>query len=169
MSEADRTALIEVPEINAATIMTRMTAGHDQLAAQFGVKPPTRSAHVKTAGMRLVGTGLGTWLALTEQPHKDWLPGLERNLAGLASISDQSGAYRLFKIVGPHARALLQQGAFIDLDPEMFGPNAAATTVIAHIGVTFWQNEADNCFDVAVFRSYGPSFRHWFKSVSRTS
>lgn len=167
MSEADRTALLEVPEINAATIMARRTASYDQFAAQIGVEPPARSAYVKTASLRLIGTGPATWLALTEQPHKDWLPRLELSLAGVASISDQSGAYRLFKIVGPHARTLLQKGAFIDLDPEMFGPNAVATTVIGHIGVTFWQNEADNCFDVAVFRSYGPSFRHWFDTVSR--
>jgi methylglutamate dehydrogenase subunit D len=167
VSDADQTMLIESLNFNAATVMARKAVRHEQFIERIGVELPRGPVQVKARGLRLIGMGPGTWLALSEDPLREWITQLEQTFAGLASISDQSGAYRLFKIVGRHAREVLQRGAFIDLHPEVFRTNAVATTAVGHIGVTFWQGDAEGSFEVAVSHSYGLSFQHWFESATR--
>ena len=89
-------------------------------------------------------------------------------LSGLASLSDQSSAYAVFRLSGLGARTLLQRGVSIDLDPAAFSPGSAATSVISHIGVIFWQLDNAPTYEVAVFRSLARSFRHWLDSVAAT-
>ena len=67
----------------------------------------------------------------------------------------------VFRLSGEGAGALLQKGAFVDLDPVAFACGVAATTVIAHIGVIIWKVDDAPTFDVALFRSFAGSFRHW--------
>jgi methylglutamate dehydrogenase subunit D len=76
-------------------------------------------------------------------------------------VTDQSSGYVIFRLSGEGATALLQKGAFIDLDPVAFAVGAAATTVIAHIGVIIWKLDDVPTFDIALFRSFAGSFRDW--------
>src|SRR5258708_26399250 len=90
---------------------------------------------------------------------------LADKLGGLSSCSDQSGSYVLLRVGGEDARRVLQRGAFIDLHPSVFRRGSGATTVIAHIGVIFWQLDDAPIFEVATFRSYAFSFRKWLPAT----
>ena len=131
------------------------------LASVMARKGADHAAIIASAGFPMIPTGPGTWLAVAEQSQDD----LPARLAGLASVSDQSGGYVVLRFAGPAARALLQKGVAIDLDPSAFGPGSAAVTVIAHIGVILWR--ADDGYDVAIFRSFAGSFRHWIDGAAK--
>ena len=109
-----------------------------------------------------LGVGPGHWLALQEACPSGFVAALRERLGEAAWVVDQSGAYRVFKIAGAESRALLQRGVPIDLHPDAFGPDAAASTSIAHMTVVLWRLEGLDAFAVAIFRSYEASFRHWF-------
>jgi methylglutamate dehydrogenase subunit D len=168
VSELDFKPHIAVSDVSVATIMARKGVSIEKLAQSIGLKPPAGPAHTEAKGLRLIGTGPGSWLALREDREQGWLARIEHALKGLASVSDQSGSYCLFKIAGPGARRLLQRGAFIDLHPDAFHADSVATTVIAHIGVTFWQGDSNEAFELLTFRSYAHSFQTWIERVSRT-
>lgn len=145
-----------------ASVMARrgVTAGMLGEALGFPIaEGPCVSAG---GGLSMIGTGPGSWLALSEGP----LPDLEGRLGALASLSEQAGAYAIFCLSGAGARTILQRGAAIDLHPLAFVPGSVATTVIAHMGVILWQVDDAPSYDVAIFRSYAGSFRHWLKVAS---
>jgi methylglutamate dehydrogenase subunit D len=151
--------------LGLATVMARKGRDAAAVGAALRLAAPESPAYARGEGVGLVGTGPGMWLAIGEGAESDWAESLAERLQGIASVSDQSGAYIVFRLAGPGARALLQQGIAIDLDPAVFGPGAAATSVIAHIGVILWSVDAET-FDVAIFRSYAASFRHWIEATA---
>jgi methylglutamate dehydrogenase subunit D len=152
--------------VGIATVMGRKAVSAAALGTALGFSPPEGPVRVKHDGLAWVGTGPATWLVMTDAPDGDWPASLEQKLKGLASISDQSGSYRIFRIAGDKARSLLQRGAFIDLHADAFRQGSAATTVIAHIGVVFWQADGELGFEVATFRSYAPGFLRWLNATS---
>ena len=149
-----------------ATLMARKGVDHLRLGEALGVSAPTSCSFAGNDNVALIGTGPGVWLAFSEQSDPEWIDDLSRRLSGIASVSDQSGGYVIFRISGPSARPLLQRGAFIDLDASAFFPGSAATTMIAHIGVTLWQVDGTPAFDVALFRSFAKSFRDWIDATA---
>jgi len=168
---ADLVTLTERPGLALATIMARQGVDAAAVGAALGLAAPIRPERRAGGGLELVATGPGQWLAVADAPASPWPEVLESRLGGLASVSDQSGAYVVWRIAGPGARALCQRGVAIDLHPDAFPPGAAATTVIAHLGVVLWRLEDPNApetFEVAVFRSYAQSFRHWFEITARS-
>ena len=136
-------SMTERTGLSLATVMARKGADHAAIMA--------------AACVPLVATGPGTWLALGDVGNR---------LARLASVSDQSGGYLIYRLAGPDARALLQKGTFIDLHPGAFGPGSSAVTVIAHIGVILWQVDAAPTYEIALFRSFAGSFRHWVEAAA---
>jgi heterotetrameric sarcosine oxidase gamma subunit len=136
--------------VDATTIGTRL-----------GLAPPIGPTAARNATMALIGTGPGAWLAVGEAGQTDWAMTLAETLVGIASVSDQSSGYVVLRFSGVGAGALLQKGAFIDIDPAAFAVGAAATTVIGHVGVILWKVDDAPSFDVALFRSYAKSFRDW--------
>jgi len=149
-----------------ATVMGRKAVSAAALGSAIGFSLPEGPVRIKRDGIAWIGTGPATWLAMTDAPEVGWPASLEQKLKVLASISDQSGSYTVFRIAGDGARSLLQRGAFIDLHADAFGLGSAATTVIAHIGVVFWQLDDSPAFEVATFRSYAPSFLRWLDATS---
>jgi methylglutamate dehydrogenase subunit D len=149
-----------------ATVMGRKAGTAATLGSAIGFTPPEGPVRIKHGGMAWIGTGPATWLAMTDTPEIGWPASLEQRLKGLASVSDQSGSYRIFRIAGDRAQSLLQRGAFIDLHADAFPQGSVATTVIAHIGVVFWQADDGPGFEVATFRSYAPSFLRWLNATS---
>lgn len=150
-----------------ATIMLRKGIDAKQLAPVIGFEPPAGAITAEHGDLRLVGTGPGQWLALAEEAAPDWAYGLKGELNGLASVSEQSSGYIVFRIAGETSRALLQRGGYIDLDNQVFRTGSAATTMIAHMGVILWQVEQTPVFELALFRSYAASFRHWFEVTAQ--
>jgi len=148
-----------------ATVMARKGADPALIGKAFGCAPPTGPGRTSGGSWSLIGTGPGAWLAVGKAPGADWQEALERKLDGLASVSDQSGAYLVYRIAGENARDLLQRGAFIDLHPAHFGPGSAAVTMIGHIDAILWQSDEMTAFEVAILRSYEASFRHWLDAA----
>lgn len=110
-----------------------------------------------------VGIGPGAWFAIGDDGG-EFTPELTRDLAGLASVSDQSGGYGVLRLSGGKVRDVLAKGISIDLHPRAFGIGAAAVTAAAHISIILWRpvdTQETPVFEVAVFRSYAQSFWRW--------
>lgn len=144
-----------------AAIMARRGVGVEQLGRVLGVDAPIGPCWTASHEVALIGTGPGAWLAVRDAAPVQWADDLRKSLVGLASVSDQSSAYTLWRLSGPGARTLLQRGAAIDLHPESFGVGSAATTMIAHVGVIIRQLDDTPRYELAAFRSYADSLRQW--------
>lgn len=137
------------------------------IANVYGVELPDSSRAAKGPKVGFVGTGPGQWLAMSEGLGAEALArDLAQRLAGLASISDQSGGRTVIRVSGPRARDVLAKGLPIDLDPRAFPLGSAATSVIALMGVQLWQTEDTRSYDIAMFRSVSQSFWRWLTASS---
>ncbi|WP_066556127.1 sarcosine oxidase subunit gamma [Croceicoccus bisphenolivorans] len=152
--------------LGVAAIMARK--GHDAVSvgAALGADLPDGAKVVRKGDLAILGTGPGTWLAIMPNALPDFAEGLGGKLHGVASVSDQSSGYAITRLSGPGARTALQRGVAIDLHPDYFPVGTAASTVIAHIGVIVWQVDDAPTYDIATFRSYASSFRHWLDQVA---
>jgi len=144
-----------------ATVMARKGVTDDEIGLLLEMTLASGPRCSQAENLALIGTGPGTWLAHCPAPPSDWLPALQARIGAYAALVDQSGSYVIFRLSGPTARTLLQRGASIDFDPSVFGPGSVAVTVIAHIGAVIWQSDDRPSFEVAIFRSFASSFRHW--------
>lgn len=120
---------------------------------------PIRSGAGDTSAL---GIGPGRWLFLRSGDRRDFAAQLAAELAQLASVSDHSDGYVIFKIEGDGARRALAKGVPLDLHPAAFAEDNVAVTLVAHIGVVVWRQEKH--FHIAVFRSYVGSFWHWLSA-----
>ena len=154
---ADRFTLTQRQGLGLATVMVRKGVVASQIGKALDVSLEDRPCLFYNDGLVLIGTGPGTWLAIDHTDDPDWPGSLSVNLSGLASVSDQSGGYVLFRLSGPNARDVLQREIFIDLDPGVFVVGSVAVTTMAHMGVILWRPSAD-AYEIAVFRSYVESF-----------
>ena len=148
-----------------ATVMARKGADPAAIGAALGVDLRDGPCCSAGAGLVLLGTGPGSWLAHADAAPADWAAGLRERLGPLASVSDQSGGYVVFRLSGPGARTVLHRGAAMDFHPAAFAPGAVAATVIAHIGVVIRQVDDAPTYDIALFRSFAGSFRHWLDTT----
>ncbi|MGC1305471.1 MAG: sarcosine oxidase subunit gamma family protein [Caulobacteraceae bacterium] len=158
--------IIERSRLGLATVMVRHGVDAEAVGRALGIDMPTGPTLAGGGGFRLLGYGPGVWLVMADAPTEAWCDLLATSLQDKASVSDQSSAYVVFEVKGAHARELLQRGAFIDLDTDVFGPGGAAVTVIAHIGVILWRPLVGDGFEVACFRSYADSFRDWLDAAA---
>lgn len=148
-----------------ATVMARKGVAADDVARALDLPPVDGPRWSGDARLALIGTGPGTWLALSTGAPETHAARLAEALGPLASIADQSGGYAILRLSGPGARTVLQRGAPIDLHPQAFAPGSAAVTVIAHIGAILRQLDEAPTYEVAVFRSYAASFRRWLDAA----
>jgi sarcosine oxidase subunit gamma len=134
----------------------------EAVANTYGVDLPTSSRVIQGSQVSFIGYGPGQWLAVSASLANEALArNLSETLAGLASISDQSGGRTVLRISGPHARDVLAKGLPIDLDPRAFPLGSAATSAISHMGVQLWQLDDTRSYDLAIFRSVSESFWSW--------
>jgi sarcosine oxidase subunit gamma len=157
--------IAERVDVGLATVMARKgqaAALREAVRTTYGVTLPDTARHVAGTSAGFIGTGPGQWLAISERLRNGELAtDLARTLNGLASISDQSDGRAVIRIAGPRARDVLAKGLPIDLDPSVFAPGSAATSVISLMGVMLWQVDDAPTYDVAVFRSLAGSFWKW--------
>lgn len=165
----DRVTISERQDLALATLQARRgqeTALREHVKQHFRVELPARPAIVCAENIAFVGLGPQTWLAMGETNIQGFSGSLRTQLGELASVSDQSGGYVVFRVGGDAVRQTLAKGFAIDLDPRAFGVGDAASTIVAHIGVTIWRREdnADGspCFEISLFRSLAASFLDWF-------
>ena len=156
----------EASGFGLAAVMARKGVSARAIGERLGLAPTPAQGWSGDATLALIGTGPGAWLAACEAPDPHWAEDLAQSLAGLASVSDVSGGYRLFRLAGRDAARLLARGAFVDFCPPAFGPGSVAVTAIAHIGVIIRQLDEEPSYEIAVFRSLGESFRHWLTTTA---
>ena len=118
--------------------------------------------HSSTINDAFASAGPDHWLAAADtMPGVAFEQRLRSELAGLASVSDQSDGRTLIRVSGPRARDALAKGVMIDLHPRAFRPGDAAVSTIGHIGVHFWQLDDLPTYEFVVFRSLAADFWHW--------
>jgi heterotetrameric sarcosine oxidase gamma subunit len=157
--------ITERQDLSMASILARRGASTAAIGDAIVIDMPVGPAWVERDGLVVVGSGPGTWLAYGRGVGSDWSGDLERRLAGLASVSDQTGAYRVLQIEGPDARTLLQRGAAVDLDGSAFPVGSACLTVIGHVDVIIRSLTDGRSYEVAVYRSYAESFLRWIDAA----
>lgn len=162
---AERVIVEERSGFGLATVMARKGVAPAAIGAALGVDLSDGPSCSAGPGLVLLGTGPGSWLAHADAAPADWAARLRERLGSLASVSDQSGGYVIFRLSGPGARTVLQRGASIDFHPAAFAPGAVAATVIAHIGVVIRQVDDAPTYDILLFRSFAGSFRHWLDTT----
>jgi methylglutamate dehydrogenase subunit D len=148
-----------------ASVMARKGVTAQEIADALKLPAVSGPRWSGDAELALIGTGPGTWLALSAVEPETHAQRLREALGPLASVADQSGAYVILRLSGPGARTLLQRGAPIDLHPQAFAPGSAAVTVIAHVGVILRQLDATPTYELAVFRSYAVSLQRWLDAA----
>ncbi len=155
-------------DLGLTTVMVRKGRQADLAAAAerfYGVALPAGSRLAAGSRAGFIGTGPGQWLVVSETLRNGALArDLAEKFRGLASISDQSDGRAVVRISGPKARDVLARGLPIDLDPRVFKPGDAATSLISYIGVQLWQVDENPTFDIAVFRGFAQSFWGWLSA-----
>ncbi|MDB5657050.1 MAG: sarcosine oxidase gamma subunit [Tardiphaga sp.] len=152
--------------LSIATVMARRGQRGALAAAvreQFDIALPQGPLCAHSDSLSLLGTGPGRWLAIHSAPQRRFFDGFSRQLEGLASVVDQSGALGVLRLSGPRVVEMLAKGVAIDLDATAFPLGHVAVTQIAHIGVTLWKVDEAPSFDIAVARSTAGSFAHWLQ------
>lgn len=148
------------PMASVAVARGQTSALSDVCSMAFGVNLIDGAVVSRGPSLSFVGVGPGKWLALGAG-HTSPAIQLRQAFGTLAAVCDQSDAYVLFTVEGARSRECLMKGAAIDLDPSTFKVDDAATTLAAHIGLTFWQISESPSYKIAIARSFAPSFaRH---------
>ncbi len=125
-----------------------------------GITPPSAPKRVQGRFGDLIWSGPDQWLLASESPNV--VARAERDLRGLAAVSDQTDARAVLRVAGPRVRDALAKGCLVDLHPRVFRTGDVALTSIAHIGAQIWQIDDAPTYDIAVFRSMAASFWSWF-------
>jgi methylglutamate dehydrogenase subunit D len=142
---------------NAATALARHVQTH------FNCTLPTSPRRTCGNDIAVMGIGPGTWLAMRENGGNDFASSLKPILGSFAAISDQSDAYGVFRLRGPHLRAALSKLVPIDIHDRAFRVGDVAETIAGHVGILFWRLDdvaGSPVFDIAVARNFSVSLHH---------
>ena len=132
----------------------------------YGAPFPAPGRWVSGTGINLHWAGADQWLAVAAGRQEGALfDALSAQLAGLASLSDQSHGRVIVSVSGHRARAVLAKGTAQDLHPHAFGVGACAVTQMDHIGVHISQTGPDD-FEISLFRGFAQSFWEWLTLMS---
>jgi heterotetrameric sarcosine oxidase gamma subunit len=139
------------------------TALAQYVQAHFNCALPTSRCRTCGNNFAVMGIGPGSWLALCENGANDFASSLKPILGPAAAISDQSDAYFVIRLMGPHLRAALSKLVPIDIHERAFKVGDVAETISGHVGILFWRLDdiaGSPVFDIAVARSFFVSLRH---------
>jgi methylglutamate dehydrogenase subunit D len=150
----------------ALAAVTARKDRHDALARRvddtFGLALPRTPRRTTAGPIAFAWAGPGHWLASGEGIQGEvFETQLRRELADVASVTDQSDGRIVVRVSGPRARDALSKGVLVDLHPRAFQPGDTAVTSVAHIAVHFWQADPAPTYEFAAFRSSGTAFWEW--------
>jgi methylglutamate dehydrogenase subunit D len=153
------------PDVALAAVMARKRSTQalaDAVRRAFALNLPRAPRRVASGAVSFIWAGPGKWLATSDDMvGYEFESRLRQQLAGSASVTDQSDVRIVLRIHGPRAREALAKMLPIDLHPRAFGSGDAALTAAASIGVHIWQLDDTPSYEAAVFRSYAGSLWHW--------
>jgi methylglutamate dehydrogenase subunit D len=151
--------------VQLATIIARRgqsAALAQRIRERYGIELPQGSYRIEIQGIALAGVSPATWLGECANKDVEFAASLREELGPLVSVSDQSDAYAMLRLSGPHVRDTLAKLIPIDVHPRAFKIGDVAATTAAHMAVTLWRlDDAANGtprFDIAVFRSFAACF-----------
>ena len=147
--------------------------GAENVCRQYGdvlglELPRVPNTTTVNSGMTAMWLGPDEWLVRTDD-------GKEGNLADAlrqavkgqhAAVTPVSDAYQVFRISGSEARAVLNQGAGIDLHPRSFSPGKCVRTNLGKMGVILHQIDDTPSYDVYAWRSYANYVRLWLHTAA---
>jgi heterotetrameric sarcosine oxidase gamma subunit len=139
------------------------TALAQRVQTHFNCRLPTSPRRTCGDDIAVMGIGPGSWLAMRENGGNDFASSLKPILGPFAAISDQSDAYCVFRLMGPHLRAALCNLVPIDIHDRAFKVGDVAETIAGHIGILCWRLDdtaGSPVFDIAVARSFSVGLRH---------
>ena len=132
------------------------------IKAAFGIELPNESRRIEKHGISFIGVGPEQWIVMAYDAYSN---GFLRRLAmltnGIAALVDQSDARAILRVSGSESRRALTKGVSVDLDPQVFGKNCAATTLSAGLWISLWQVEDAPTYEISVFRAFGVSLYEW--------
>jgi heterotetrameric sarcosine oxidase gamma subunit len=128
----------------------------------FGLEPVHARKCVIAGPIAFVWAGPGQWLAMADgEDGAAFEHRLRATLGDLASVSDQSDGRTIIHLSGAHARDVLAKGVPIDLHPRAFRTGDTAITMVAHVGMQFWQVDETPTYELIVPRSFAASVWGW--------
>jgi sarcosine oxidase subunit gamma len=139
------------------------TALEQKVQTHFNCALPTSPRRTCGNDFAVMGMGPGSWLAMRENGGNEFASSLKPILGPFAAIFDQSDAYHVFRLMGPHLRAALCKLVPIDIHERAFKVGDVAETIAGHVGILFWRLDdiaGSPVFDIAVARSFSASLRH---------
>lgn len=138
------------------------------VAGALGVAPPVEPNTVAASGeIGVLWLGPDEWLMTAPAATGSALAErLGAALSGLHhSLIDVSAGRVVLELEGAEARAVLAQGAHIDLRPRAFGPGRCAQTALARVPVILQQIDPTPRFRIFVRRSFAPYVSEWLRST----
>jgi len=158
------------PDVALAPVMARKGSTHalaETVRRGFALELPRTPRRVASGAVSFVWAGSGQWLATAEGvTGHAFETRLRQEVAGSASVTDQSDGRIILRVQGPRAREALAKMLPVDLHPRAFGPGDAALTAAASIGAHVWQLDDTPTYELAVFRSYAGSLWRWLIASS---
>jgi methylglutamate dehydrogenase subunit D len=140
----------------------RLDALVGRIRDAFGLEPVHARRCVIAGPIAFVWAGPGQWLAMADgEDGAAFEHRLRAALGDLASVSDQSDGRTIIRVSGAHARDVLAKGVPIDLHPRAFRVGDTAVTIVAHVGMQFWQVDETPSYELIVPRSFAASFWEW--------
>ncbi|ODN68630.1 sarcosine oxidase subunit gamma [Methylobrevis pamukkalensis] len=157
------------PDMAMATIAvpsSSLAAAEATLAQMVGDALPAGLASVAADGLTLLRTAPARFAVLSETMD-GWA--LERRLRAalgdLALVTDQSDGRAVFRIAGLDARALLETGCALDLDPRALPAGDGRMTEVIGIGALLLAEPTG--YLVAVPRSFALSLGDWLVHAAK--
>lgn len=143
---------------------------HDDVAQALGkalkIDCPTRPGVSNTDGKTQVSwNGPNSWMVVCNDAEAGFKPGallqkLQKAVADMAAVIDQSHGRCGLRLSGAKAREVMAKNTAIDLHPRAFGPGRCALTSVAHMNATIVQVDDTPTYDLFVARSLARSFAH---------
>jgi methylglutamate dehydrogenase subunit D len=135
---------------------------------RYGIELPVGPRRAKSDDLAFIGIGVNTWLATSDKELDGFAIVLRDVVDESAAVSDQIGAYQVWRLTGQHVREVLAKLVAIDLHPSVFTAGCAASTLGSHIPLTLWcPAESPDSIELAVPRSYGHDFGHLLAQNAR--
>lgn len=146
-----------------ATVMARKGRATELAArvqADYGVALQDVPKRVGSERASFIGIGPGKWLAIALHREPGFVAGLASQLAGLASVVEQSDGLAVLHLSGSALPAVLEKG--FQIDCAALGDEGAAVTSVHHVGATIWAT-GDGGVSIAVARSLVGGLLHWLE------
>lgn len=135
-----------------------------KIKSRTGLELPASPRIVTADHLSFAWSGPQQWLAMADgEDGAAFAADLARDLAGLASVTDQTDGRVVLQLSGPRVRDTLAKGCMLDLHEKVFSVGDTAVVPIATLSGQVTRTGTDS-FEIAVMRSFALNLWHWLES-----